>query len=508
MIESQLLFRFLRPMAILEVNTFIAPLTPIASPGPARALRKIEAIQNSLAPGGGPRSRTEKAPAMIQRGLREQFNLEGKMMKAYSISPAAFATLALTICAVLATSGLACAQEVGGDLGGGAGIFRPKNPETTSKRRANPNRGKTGGGGGNTNRNSSRGNSAAAAARAAEIEEKVEDLLDEGNEARDARKYAEAEQLYRQAQQLKARDWRAPYGLGNVYVDQQRWAEAEVAYRQAVEFSPASVDAHIALSFVLVQPRTDGNNAKRFSDAEAAARRAIQLQSNNAIAYDRLGAALDVRGVANAETEAAYRRAVELDPQFAVAYVHLARLLRKMNRASEADPFYQRAAELARDAPTLVLIADSMQSEQRWLESRPVLQRALELDAKNPGALFLMGKMYVVNREYAQAEPYLKSTIEVSPRSFAPYYLLASTYLRLDRVEDAEKACTGGAAVASATDRKLLAGAYGFTGVGDAYMKVGRTGDAVRVYQRALELDPGNAEIQAKIADARSKSGR
>jgi tetratricopeptide (TPR) repeat protein len=408
------------------------------------------------------------------------------------------------------------AQDVGGDLGGAAGIFRPKNPETSSRRRApgikppttgssrpagtTTRRTAAGGGGGGGARSS-----AASAAAAAELEERVEDALDEGNEARDARRYSDAERLYRSALEMKAREWRAAYALGNIYTDQQRWEEAERSYRQAVEWNQLSADAYIALSFVLIQPRAGGNNAKKLADAEQAARRAIQLQVSNATAYDRLGAALETRGVLSSETEAAYRRAVELDAQSAVAHVHLAHLLRKMNRASEADPLYSRAVELARDAPTLVLIAETLQSENRFDDSEPLLRRALEMDGRNPSANYFLGRSLVLKKRYSEAEPLLKLAIEVSPRSFAPYYVLGSAYLRAERLEDAERILNRAGEFASAGDRKLLAGSYGLSGVGDAYIKLGRAKDAVRAYERAVALDPGNTELQSKLADARTK---
>src|ERR1700730_4846780 len=104
---------------------------------------------------------------------------------------------------ILICLGVTRAQETGGDLSGGAGIFRPKNPE--AKRNANPSR-----------------PTRPAVARPtrpnpAEIEEKFEDALGDGNDARDARKFAEAEGAYRNALKLKPRDPRAHYGLGNVF---------------------------------------------------------------------------------------------------------------------------------------------------------------------------------------------------------------------------------------------------------------------------------------------------
>ncbi|PYS53144.1 MAG: hypothetical protein DMF68_00345 [Acidobacteria bacterium] len=417
-------------------------------------------------------------------------------MKRNGILCSAFKLSLLLLCVALTFVETVRAQEAGGDLVGGAGIFRPKNPETARKRTSGPRP---------TNPRRTTGDTRPTALPPEVLEERFEDSLDDANAARDARKYADAEKAYRNATQLKPKDWRGWYGLGNVFTDQQRWDDAEKSYNQAAIFAPQSADVFIALSYVQIQSRASGTNAKRLADAEVNARRAIQIQSTNAVAYDHLGAALEMRGSSSAETEQAYRRAIELDSQFAVAHVHLARLLRKNGRASEAEPLYARAIQLAKDAPTLVLIADALQSEQRWDDSEPVLRRALETDARNPGALFLYGRMLVVRKRYDEAEQKLKQTIEISPRAFQPYYVLGSAYLRMDRYDDAEKTFNRGADVASAGERKQLGGAFGFEGVGDGYLKMKRTADALRAYQRAQQLDPANSALQAKIAAAKKQ---
>jgi tetratricopeptide (TPR) repeat protein len=394
----------------------------------------------------------------------------------------------LIILSIMISAGAARAQESGGEAGVGAGIFRPKNPE--SKRSTNP----------------TRPVARPTRPNPAEIEARYEDALSDGNDARDARKYAVAETAYRNAIKLKPRDPRALYGLGNVFADQQRWDDAESAYRQAVDASPANVEALIALSFVLVQPRTGAVNAKRFADAQDFAHRATSLQPTNAVAFDRLGVAMVARGIFTAETESAFRRATELDPNFVVARVHLARVLRHMNRFSEADPLYNSAIEQAKDAPTLVLIADAMQTEQRWNDSEPVLRRALDLDPKNPGALFLTGRVMTVNKRYAEAESALKRAGEVNPKSFQVQYLLGRAYLGLERYDDAFKTYERAATLAADADRRQLGGVFGFGGVGDGFMSAGRARDAVRAYDRALQLDPNNSDVQQKAAAARAKS--
>jgi len=412
-------------------------------------------------------------------GWARQLRAKGKAHRAKYV---------LILISILLCAGIARAQETGGDLLGGAGIFRPKNPESkrsTTRPVARPTR--------------------PTRPSATEIEARFEDQLSDGNDARDARKYTLAETAYRLAIKLKPRDARGSYGLGNVFADQQRWDEAEKAYRDALNDGQANVEVLLALSFVLVQPRTGAINAKRFADAEDFAHRATSLQPTNAIAFDRLGVAMVARGIFNADAEAAFRRAVELDPGFVVAQVHLARVLRHMNRFSEADPLYNSAIAQAKDAPTLVLIADAMQSEQRWNDSEPVLRRALELDAKNPGALFLLGRVMTVNKRYADAEIVFKRAGEINPKSFQVQNLLGRAYLGLERYDDAFKTYERAAELASEADRRQLGGAFGFGGVGDGFMNAGRTRDAVRAYDRALQLDPNNAEVQQKAAAARAK---
>ncbi|HSE21743.1 MAG TPA: tetratricopeptide repeat protein [Pyrinomonadaceae bacterium] len=392
----------------------------------------------------------------------------------------------------LFAAGAVFAQDVGADVGGGAGIFRAKNPETKAKSKAPSTSTKS------SNRpapNRSKGPA---------LEERVEELLEKGNSFRDARKYSEAEAAYQGILKIKPKDSRAAYGLGNVFSDQQKWDEAETAYRNATQWSPNNADAYLALSVVLVQPKPGGDNAKRFADAELAARRSVQIEPQNAVGWDRLGVALQSRGIINSETEHSYRRAIELDPQFAVAYAHLARLLNRTNRQAEAVPLYTKATELAKDPDTLNLIAESLQAEQLWPSSEPVLKQSLSLDGRNPTSLLLMARFLIVYKRFAEAEPYLKTAIEVSPRAYQPYNLLGRVYLAMNRLDEASTKYEAASGFASTGERKQLAGLFGFEGVGDAYMNANQKANAEKAYQRALELDPGNGVISQKLAKART----
>lgn len=333
-----------------------------------------------------------------------------------------------------------------------------------------------------------------------DFDELFEQAIDEGNTARDERNYSIAEGAYRRAQSLKPKDSRAIYGLGNLYSDQQRWEEAERAYRQAIQLEPESPEAHIALSFVLAQPVVGTNLSERYSEAEKMARKAIQLDNNNAVAYDQLGAALELRGIIEQETQNAYRKAIELDPTFALAYAHLGRILRRNGLVNESSAAYRDAIKFATDVPTMILVADVMQSQQRFAESEQLLRRALREDSKNPTALFLLGRALTTRGSYEEAEKVLKSSLDVSPNSFVSYTLLGSLYTRRNQFENAEAILMKALQVISVNERKRLS--QEFEIVGDGFFKMGRGKDAVRVYRQAIALDGNKSILMSKLNKA------
>ena len=330
------------------------------------------------------------------------------------------------------------------------------------------------------------------------FDELFEQSVEEGNSARDARDYLRAEAAYRRAQNLKSGDSRAVYGLGNIYADQQRWEEAERAYRQAILLEPGEAAAYIALSYVLTQPVIADNLSERYNEAEKTARKALELEANNAFAFDQLGVALELRGLISAETQNAYRRAIQLEPEFALAHAHLGRILRRNGRAKESTDAYNSAIKFSTDVPTMILVADVMQSEQKFFDSEQLLRRALSLDAKNPTALNMLGRALATRGAFEESEKVLQKAAEVSPNSFVSYTLLGSLALRRARLDDAEKWLNKALTVVSLNERKRLA--QEFEAIGDAFQKVGKRGDAQRLYRQAMALDGTKTILNEKLA--------
>jgi tetratricopeptide (TPR) repeat protein len=337
----------------------------------------------------------------------------------------------------------------------------------------------------------------------ANFAELFDDSIASGNTARNRRLYEDAEKAYIKAQAIDPDDYRAVYGLGNVYSDQQRWEEAEAYYRKALKIEPDSSMANIALSYVLTQPVAGSNLGERYAEAEAIARKAISLDSDNAVGFDQLGVSLELRGFISAETEEAYRKAIQLDSTFALAYAHLGRLLRKNGKTNESSAVYRNAIQLAKDVPTMILVADVMQSQQRYLDSEQLLREALRRDPKNPTGLYLLGKALTTRKSFEEAEEVLKKSIEVSPGSFVSYALLSYLYSQNGDLLKAEQTLIRTLSIVTKNEERRLA--REFEQVGDGFASKRRYRDAARVFRRALILDSTKSSISEKLANAESQ---
>ncbi len=94
-----------------------------------------------------------------------------------------------------------------------------------------------------------------------------------------------------------------------------------------------------------MQTHQFGTNLKRYDEAEAAYRKAIELNPSDATAYYNLGILLKNLKRYD-EAEAAYRKAIELNPSYATAYSNLAILLRVTERAKEALSLLEKVIEI------------------------------------------------------------------------------------------------------------------------------------------------------------------
>ncbi|MDH3494755.1 MAG: tetratricopeptide repeat protein, partial [Acidobacteriota bacterium] len=189
-------------------------------------------------------------------------------------------------------------------------------------------------------------------------------------------------------------------------------------------------------------------------------------------------------------------------PEFALAYAHLGRLLRKQGRTIESSASYRKAINLATDAPTMILVADVMQSQQRYLDSEQLLREALRRDPRNPTGLYLLGRALTTRKSFDEAETVLAKSLEVSPKSFVAYALMGSLYSQSGDFKRAEQTLIMALDIVSEKEKRRLS--QEFEEVGDGLAKAGKKIDAARLYRRALSLDSSRTTLSVKLAKAQS----
>jgi len=191
-------------------------------------------------------------------------------------------------------------------------------------------------------------------------------------------RYSDAQQDAQQAMQ-RAPQSPAPYvQMGNIELIQKHYDQALTFYQQALDKDPSSGDGLSGvMNTYFVQ--------KQFDKAIAAANAQIAKSPNNANFYDLLGTALfngkkDLPGA-----EAALRKAVELDKNNADALEKLGKVQIQEGSADKALALYQQSIkDNPREVNFYILSGELYESKKDWDHAKSMYQQALSISPDHP----------------------------------------------------------------------------------------------------------------------------
>lgn len=126
---------------------------------------------------------------------------------------------------------------------------------------------------------------------------------------------------------------------GEKHLDAGEWIQAEAAFRRAIEVDPASAVALSKLGVALAHQR-------RLDEAERVFARAVDVNPRYAPAWSNLGNVYRETGRPE-EALTAYERAVAVDPDYWVAHQNLGGLYKQLGRTSEAIASLRKATKLS-----------------------------------------------------------------------------------------------------------------------------------------------------------------
>ncbi len=279
----------------------------------------------------------------------------------------------------------------------------------------------------------------------------------------------------------------------------KRFAEAEAACRRALEISPAYVAAHNNLGVMF---EAQG----KLSDAAEAYRRAIELDPNDAKAHNNLGVVYGKRG-ARDDALAAYRRAIELDPGFAMAHNNLGNVFYETDRPDEAVAAFERAIALKPDyAEAHCSLGNTLKAQGRLDQAAAAYDRAIALQPGWAIAHSNLGTVFQEQGKPDQAVACYEKAVALKPDLAPAFHKLAQirTYRADDPQVDAMKALLERPHVSS-VDRSLL-----LFGLGVVHDKLARFDEAFgyfseanRIARQDIDYDSSeNADTTGRIIEA------
>ncbi|MEN8145079.1 MAG: tetratricopeptide repeat protein [Gemmatimonadota bacterium] len=150
--------------------------------------------------------------------------------------------------------------------------------------------------------------------------------------------------------------------------------------------------------------------AEVLTDAELAARRALQLDRGSASAHVALGSVLRDR-FEWAEAERAYRDALALDPDNSEAHQQYAEMLHATGRVADAVLAAARAAALDPAPIRFNILGFTLASDDRLEEARQAYEKGMALDPEGElvgGLSFNLAQLYFDAKRFEQAYEILR----------------------------------------------------------------------------------------------------
>ena len=245
---------------------------------------------------------------------------------------------------------------------------------------------------------------------------------------------AEAVELFEQAVELDPSFALAYVGLADVY-SWQIWVSG-IPEEELLAKAQAATDKALALDDQLGEAYNSLAQIKWWDaeGAEAAFRRALELNPNYAEVYSGYGELL--RRVFGRPEEALvlHRKAIELDPLSADISAQLGRDLSALGRSDEALAWLKKALEVNPNHISILLaIADHYWYVSGQLDKSVVWNaKAISIDPGDPALLANLGWLFLDLGDLDAAEYWIERSIALGPEGRWPKFSLALLHLYRD----------------------------------------------------------------------------
>jgi tetratricopeptide (TPR) repeat protein len=293
--------------------------------------------------------------------------------------------------------------------------------------------------------------------------------------------------------------------------------EAVRLLEQAVEAQPAYGDARLDLALAYFrQGRLDQASAQasRVLKDEPQNARALQLEgniefarNNYAAAAEHLHTALGLQGDFDtayslalaylslhklAETKLLFDELLNDMGSTPQLHVLLGRAYRETGYLDDAIREFKKAIELDSRYPRvhyyLALAYLAQGEKERFPTARPLLEQELAINPKEFFSTFFLGVIYLEDRNFSQAEDYLKRAGQLQPDNPDPLLYLGQVYSETNRPQFAVEALRKSIELTTDPSRNHYQVSKAHTMLGQILMKMGKQEEAEGELKRSQDL--------------------
>lgn len=163
------------------------------------------------------------------------------------------------------------------------------------------------------------------------------------------------------------------------------------------------------------------------------------------------------------------------------------------NRPLAAAAAYEQAISAEKRPFALNALGNAYLRAGNFTNAERVLRQALDENATDWDALFILASAHLADGKYTQAEQELKIVIANVPTADNAYDALGTLYLDQNNTARAEETFKQGLEIANPNNANL------HNGLGVTYMQTGRRDLAIEQFRIALNINPNHANARRNL---------
>ena len=296
---------------------------------------------------------------------------------------------------------------------------------------------------------------------------------------------------------------RAYSDIGAAYAGLLDFRNAKLNFAQAMRLKPDDASALIGLGHAELKSDHPALSAELFTRAIKAAPKAYEPHYLRGLAFSGMGR--------NADAYVDLQMAIKLGGKDPEIYYHLAQIDRALGYVEDAREALSKFSSLRlqssqsdeakRQAARLTTEAKQMIEQGQLTAAIDLLQKVLALEGETPRSLFRLASLYFDTQQYVLAKRDDQKAIDLDPSEWTYWYLLGLIDRNEGRAIDAEDALQTALSLNPASAEVV-------NQLGELFQAQGNYPEAIRRFEKAIELSPREPGYQQNLQSAQRQSSR